>query len=74
MRLSVVRWVKRLATLGWSAELGARSLGQRSRLSELPIKEALFFTDVLFAALAANRAKWSFRTSSPEVLAAASDT
>ncbi len=24
MRLSVVRWVKRLATLGWSDELGAR--------------------------------------------------
>jgi hypothetical protein len=42
-------------------------------LSELPTKGALFFTDVLFAALAANRAKWSIRTSSPEVLAAFSD-
>ena len=48
-------------------------LGQRTGLSESPIKEAPFFTDVLFAALAANRAKWSFRTSSPEALAAASD-
>jgi hypothetical protein len=47
-----------------------RRLGQRIRLSELPIREASYD---LFADLAANRAKWSFRTSSPEVLAAASD-
>jgi hypothetical protein len=82
LRLSVVRQIKRLATLGRSDELGAplgfrtenrAVLGQRSRLSELPTKGALYFTDVLFAALAANRAKWSFRTSSPEVLAAVSD-
>jgi hypothetical protein len=81
MGLSAVRWIERLATLGRPDVIGARlglfreprCLGQRTGLSESPIKEAPFFTDVLFAALAANRAKWSFLTSSPEALAAASD-
>ncbi len=47
LRLSVVRWIKPLATLGRSDELGARlgfrtenRAGQRSRLSELPTKGA----------------------------------
>jgi hypothetical protein len=35
-----------------------RRLGQRIRLSELPIREVSYD---LFADLAANRAKWSFR-------------
>jgi hypothetical protein len=60
------------SVLAYSAPRTALSWSTQP-LERIADQEALFFTDVLFAALAANRAKWSFRTSSPEVLAAVSD-